>query len=144
MSRWLSILEAFELKDVWGVRELATHVRLAPSVVHRILHEMDTLGIVAAAGRPGQFRVGPELTRLAVLVANRLDVRQMAQPILDEAASQIDETVILALYSPNSTAVLGSSSGRARAPNQVYLGESSPLEWTSSGSERACDPRLPA
>jgi DNA-binding IclR family transcriptional regulator len=100
MDRWLAILEAFENQDTWGVRELAAHAGLAPSVVHRVLHDMDALGLVSSGARKGQFRVGPELARLAVLVSDRLDVRRMARPALEEAARLIDETVILALYSP--------------------------------------------
>lgn len=100
MDRWLAILVAFEDQDAWGVRELAAHAGLAPSVVHRVLHDMDALGLVSPGARKGQFRVGPELARLAVLVSDRLDVRRMARPALEQAARLIDETVILALYSP--------------------------------------------
>ena len=100
MDRWLAILVAFEDQDDWGVRELAAHTGLAPSVVHRVLHGMEALGLVSPGTRKGQFRVGAELARLAVLVSDRLDVRRMARPALEQAASLTDETVILALYSP--------------------------------------------
>jgi DNA-binding IclR family transcriptional regulator len=36
---------------------------------------------------------------LALLIADRLDVRRIARPILESTAATIDETVILALYS---------------------------------------------
>lgn len=100
-ERWLALLVAYEEQDVWGVRELAAHTSLAPSVVHRILHEMEALGLLSSGTQKGQFRVGPELARLAVLISDRLDVRRMAKPALEHAASLIDETVILALYSPS-------------------------------------------
>jgi DNA-binding IclR family transcriptional regulator len=45
--------------------------------------------------------LGPELVRLAVLLADRLDVRLVARPILESAMRQIDETVILGLYAPS-------------------------------------------
>ena len=101
MKRWLAVLVAFEDNDSWGVRELAAHTGLPSSVAHRILHDMEALGLVSPGDRKGRFRVGPELARLAVLVADRLDVRRLARPTLEHGAELIDETVILALYSPS-------------------------------------------
>ena len=101
MERWVAVLDAFTTRDEWGVRELAGAVGLSPTATHRMLHEMARTGLLASAVGRGQFRVGPELTRLAVLTAHRLDVRRVARPILEATADAIDETVILALYSPS-------------------------------------------
>jgi DNA-binding IclR family transcriptional regulator len=101
MERWTAVLDAFTTRDEWGVRDLATAVGLSPTATHRMLHEMARTGLLAPAIGRGQFRVGPELTRLAVLTADRLDVRRVARPILEATAAAIDETVILALYSPS-------------------------------------------
>jgi IclR family acetate operon transcriptional repressor len=99
MARWLAILEAFLDRDEWGVRELAAFAGLSPSVTHRILHEMARHGLLVAAQVRGQFRVGPELNRIAVLLADRLDVTRIGGPILKATAEDIGETVVLALYS---------------------------------------------
>jgi len=101
MERWTAVLDAFTTRDEWGVRDLASTVGLSPTATHRMLHEMARTGLLAPAVGRGQFRIGPELTRLAVLTADRLDVRRVARPILDATAAAIDETVILALYSPS-------------------------------------------
>ncbi len=101
MERWIAVLDAFTTRDEWGVRELAGAVGLSPTATHRMLHEMARTGLLAPAVGRGQFRVGPELARLAVLTADRLDVRRVARPILEATAEAIDETVILALYSPS-------------------------------------------
>ena len=69
------------------------------SATHRILHEMSRTGLLASAGVRGRFRIGPELWRLSVLIAERLDVRRIARPILEATVDAIGETVILALYS---------------------------------------------
>ncbi len=101
MERWIAVLDAFTTRDEWGVRELAGAVGLSPTATHRMLHEMARTGLLAPDVGRGQFRVGPELARLAVLTADRLDVRRVARPILEATANAIDETVILALYSPS-------------------------------------------
>ncbi len=100
MARWLAVTEAFAEREVWGVRELAARTGLPRSSVHRVLHEMERHGLLAGADSRGQFRVGHALARLSVLIAERLDVRTVARPIMEAAAAAIAETVILALYSP--------------------------------------------
>jgi IclR family acetate operon transcriptional repressor len=100
MARWAKVLEAFTKQDRWGVRELATALSVAPSVSHRILHEMNRLGLVVPAQEEGKFRVGPELARIAVLTSRRSNnVASIARPVLQAAAGAIGETVILLQYS---------------------------------------------
>lgn len=101
MARWSQVLDAFTERDVWGVRELATHIGLPRSAVHRMLHEMARLDLLTEAEAPGRFRLGPALTRLATLLAERVDIRRVARPFMEAAAAELDETLVLALYSPS-------------------------------------------
>jgi DNA-binding IclR family transcriptional regulator len=100
MARWLAVLEAFGERDEWGVRDLAAHLGIPRSAVHRLLHEMARLGILAPVPSPGRFRMGPSLARLSVLLADRLDVRTVARPVMEAAAHELDETLVLALHAP--------------------------------------------
>lgn len=100
MARWLLVLEAFGVRDEWGVRDLAAHTGLPRSAVHRVLHEMARLGLLADASSRGRFRVGATLTRLALLLGERLDVRVVARPMMEVAAQALDETLVLALHDP--------------------------------------------
>jgi DNA-binding IclR family transcriptional regulator len=100
MARWLKVIGAFVERDEWGVRELAGSIELPRSAVHRILHDMVRLGLLAPATRRGQFRPGHELARLAVLLADRVDVRRVGRPVLEAAMGETGETAILALYAP--------------------------------------------
>ena len=100
MARWLKVLGAFVERDEWGVRELAGSIDLPRSAVHRILHDMARLGLLAPASQRGQFRPGHELARLAVLLADRVDVRRLGRPVLEATMGETGETAILALYAP--------------------------------------------
>jgi DNA-binding IclR family transcriptional regulator len=100
MARWLKVLGAFVERDEWGVRELAGSIDLPRSAVHRILHDMARLGLLAPASHRGQFRPGHELARLAVLLADRVDVRRLGRPVLEATMGETGETTILALYAP--------------------------------------------
>jgi IclR family transcriptional regulator, acetate operon repressor len=100
MARWVRILEAFAAQGEWGVRDVARWAGIPRSAAHRILHEMAGLGLLASADTPGRFRVGPDLARIGVLVAEHLDVRRVGRPILERTSAMIGETVVLALYDP--------------------------------------------
>lgn len=100
MARWMLVIEAFTRQDAWGVRELAADLGLSPSVTHRILHDLERLGMASPAGAPGRFRVGPRLARASTLIAGRLDLVRLARPIIEAASASLGETVILAQYDP--------------------------------------------
>jgi IclR family transcriptional regulator, acetate operon repressor len=100
MARWVHVLEAFAAHGEWGVRDLARSTGIPRSAAHRILHDMASLRLLAPADEPGRFRVGPDLARIGLLVAEHLDVRTVGRPILERAAVEIEETVVLALYDP--------------------------------------------
>jgi DNA-binding IclR family transcriptional regulator len=136
MARWLKVLGAFVERDEWGVRELAGAIDLPRSVVHRILHDMVRLGLLAPAGTRGQFRPGHELARLAVLLADRVDVRRVGRPVLEAAMGQTGETAILALYAPSRRqfwAVDAAESGQAIRYIWESLREWGDLHVGSSG-----------
>ncbi len=100
MTRWVQVLEAFADQGEWGVRDLARATAIPRSAAHRILHDMAGLGLLSPADEPGRFRVGPDLARIGLLVAEHLDVRRVGRPILESASAAIGETVVLALYDP--------------------------------------------
>ena len=135
MARWVTVLEAFLDRETWGVRELASFTGMSSSATHRVLHEMARLGLLVEGADRGQFGVGPELNRIAVLLADRLDVTRVGRPILTATAEDIGETVVLALYSPTrrkfwavdaaeSTHAIGYIWGALRDWSDLHLGAS--------------------
>ncbi len=100
MARWVLVLEAFAQEGEWGVRDLARSTGIPRSAAHRILHEMAVLGLLAPADEPGRFRVGADLARIGLQVAEHLDIRRIGRAILERASAAIGETVVLAVYDP--------------------------------------------
>ena len=136
MARWLKVLAAFVDRDEWGVRELAASIDLPRSAVHRILHDMVALGLLANTSNRGQFRAGHELARLAVLLADRVDVRRVGRPVLEAMMDATGETAILALYAPSRRqfwAVDAAESGQAIRYIWESLREWGDLHVGSSG-----------
>lgn len=101
VGRWFEILDAFVWRDEWGARKLAAELGLPKTSVHRILREMSSTGVLAFDTRTQTFRIGPVLTRLSVLLSDRIDVTKVAHPILESTAAQTGETVMFGLYAPS-------------------------------------------
>jgi DNA-binding IclR family transcriptional regulator len=100
MARWVRVLEAFAESGEWGIRDLARATDIPRSAAHRILHDMAALGLLAPADEPGRFRVGADLARIGLLVAEHLDIRRVGRPFLERASAAIGETVVIAIYDP--------------------------------------------
>ena len=100
MARWVRVLEAFAESGEWGIRDLARATDIPRSAAHRILHDMAALGLLAPADEPGRFRVGADLARIGLLVAEHLDIRREGRPFLERASAAIGETVVIAVYDP--------------------------------------------
>ena len=100
MSRWVTVLDAFAEHGEWGVRDLARSTGIPRSAIHRIVHDMTSRGLLTE--QPGgRFGIGPDLARIGILVAARVDVRRIGRPILERVAAELGETVVLALYDPS-------------------------------------------
>ncbi len=100
MARWVRVLEAFADSGEWGIRDLARATDIPRSAAHRILHDMAALGLLAPADEAGRFRVGADLARIGLLVAEHLDIRREGRPFLERASAAIGETVVIAVYDP--------------------------------------------
>ena len=100
MARWVRVLEAFADSGEWGIRDLARATDIPRSAAHRILHDMAAHGLLAPADEPGRFRVGADLARIGLLVAEHLDIRREGRPFLEHASAAIGETVVIAVYDP--------------------------------------------
>ena len=101
MARWVRVLEAFAESGEWGIRDLARATDIPRSAAHRILHDMAALGLLASADEPGRFRVGADLARIGLRVAEHLDIRRVGRPFIERASAAIGETVVIAVYDPH-------------------------------------------
>ena len=100
MSRWVLVLDAFAEQGEWGVRDLSRATGIPRSAIHRIVHDMSDRGLLAEDGG-GRFGIGPDLARIGILIAGHLDIRRVGRTILERAAAELGETVVLALYDPS-------------------------------------------
>ncbi|WP_411502399.1 IclR family transcriptional regulator [Brevibacillus centrosporus] len=95
-DRILKILECFTLdKPEWGVSELSEHLQVYKSVTHRALVTLENRGFVKQNPVNQKYALGIKLFELGMIVANQMNLRSIAKPIMEELCEQTNETVML-------------------------------------------------
>lgn len=95
VARASEILKAFIKADSWGPTELAQHVGLHKSVVHRLLVTLAGSGVLTRNAVTGQYSLGAVIAQLRPRGGFSGAVKQIARPYLQRLASASGETVCL-------------------------------------------------
>lgn len=93
VARAASILKAFVSIDSWGPTELAQHVGLHKSVVHRLLVTLSGSGVLTRNADTGQYSLGPVIAQLQPRGGFNGAIKQIARPYLQRLAAASGETV---------------------------------------------------
>ena len=81
----------------YGVRELAGRLGVSASTAHRLLTDLEGLGMVTRAPA-GSYRLGLEFLRLAWTASSRFPLRDAASDVLAELAARSGESSFFGLY----------------------------------------------
>ncbi len=134
VQRAAAILRCFTTTDAeQGVTALSQQLGLHKSTVSRLLSTLQQEGFVEQNPETGKYHLGMTLVTLAGIVLDRLDLRELAQPYLNELAERTQETVNLAILSEHECMnIAGAPSPR---PIQYVgrIGRRTPLHCTSAG-----------
>jgi DNA-binding IclR family transcriptional regulator len=116
-----------------GLKQVAQYTGLHPSTAHRILSAMAGDRIVDRI-EPGSYRLGMRLLELGNLVKMRINVREMALPVMRELHAQIGETVNLSVrHDDEIVYVERTSSGRSAMRVVHVIGARAALHITAAG-----------
>ena len=131
MMRLLDVLA--QHTEPLGLKQVAQHTGLHPSTAHRILSAMTSDRLVDRV-EPGSYRLGMRLLELGNLVKSRINVREMALPVMRELHSQIGETVNLSVrHDDEIVYVERTSSGRWAMRVVHVVGTRAALHITAAG-----------
>jgi DNA-binding IclR family transcriptional regulator len=111
--------------------EVARRVELSRSTVHRILVALEAEGLVAVAGGPGRYRLGPELTRLAAF--ERGELRFAVRPFLEQLSLDVGETVDLAVLIQDRVSFIDQVAAPHRLRAVSTVGATFPAHCTANG-----------
>ena len=116
-----------------GLKQVAQYTGLHPSTAHRILSAMAADRIVDRVD-PGSYRLGMRLLELGNLVKSRINVREMALPVMRELHAHTGETVNLSVrHDDEIVYVERTSSGRSAMRVVHVIGARAPLHITAAG-----------
>jgi len=116
-----------------GLKQVAQYTGLHPSTAHRILSAMAADRLVDRV-EPGSYRLGMRLLELGNLVKSRINVREMALPVMRELHAQLGETVNLSVrHEDEIVYVERTSSGRSAMRVVHVIGTRAALHITAAG-----------
>jgi DNA-binding IclR family transcriptional regulator len=91
----LALLQLVGEHQALRVSEAADLLGVARSTAHRLLAALRRRGFVTQDRPNGAYRPGPTLYQIGINAANRIDVRQVARPVLEQVRDATRETVSL-------------------------------------------------
>ena len=87
LARGLEVLACFRQGDVaLGNQELSKRCRLAKSTISRLTHTLTALGYLVYVEESAKYRLGTAALSLGSTMLARLDIRKLAQPLMQELA----------------------------------------------------------
>lgn len=99
VARTVRMLQALvQAEDHVTVAGLSTQLGLPSSTVHRLLQLLREEGFVATNGGSRQYQAGPELLRIAALLASKQSLATVSRPILERLVAACGETFLLGTY----------------------------------------------
>lgn len=96
LARGLDVLSCFRSGDTaLGNQEIAKRCKLAKSTVSRLTYTLTKRGYLIQVEESGKYRLGMATLALGSYMLARLDVRQLARPLMQELAEFAKATVSL-------------------------------------------------
>ncbi len=98
VDRALAVLHAFSAEaPLLSVLDLQARTGLARPTLYRLLQALEARGLVRAEGEPRRFALGAGVMTLAQVWLSGLDIRRLAQPLLERLRDTTGETAALFL-----------------------------------------------
>lgn len=136
VERTINILEELaKHQKGCGVTTLANEVGLHKSTVHRLLGTLMARGYVEKDIETDNYRLGIKLLLLSSAVLERMDVRNIARPYIQELSKQTNENIHLAILDGDEAVYIDKV--ESPRPNSIRLhsqiGKRIPLHCTAVG-----------
>jgi DNA-binding IclR family transcriptional regulator len=116
-----------------GLGELTQASGLDKSGVYRLMRALEAKGFIGREANGRRYVPGSGLVALAAIVMDRLEIRQIAKPILERISAATTETVTLHVRHQRQRVCIEVIEGRHSVRRVVPLGETLPLYTGLSG-----------
>ena len=143
VERAVALLEALAAAGApQGTNELARRTEINASTVSRVLATLLDAGFVEREPGGQRWQLGLRLVHLGNAALARLDLRDLARPLLEQLVRETGETATLSL--PPRARASPSTSCRARTASRAAPRSGAPRSRTRRRSASSCSPTRPA
>jgi DNA-binding IclR family transcriptional regulator len=133
VDRALTILELLARHGELGVTELAAGLGVHKSTAFRLVSVLEQHQLVEQFSERGKYRLGFGIVRLAGATTARMDLAEEARPLCRQLATELNETVNIAVLDTGAAINIAQEQGTATVTAQNWIGRRTPLHATSSG-----------
>jgi DNA-binding IclR family transcriptional regulator len=133
VDRALSVLEHLARQGEAGVSEVAAALEIHKSTAFRLLGALEARGYVEQTRERGKYSLGFGVVRLASAVSGQLDVTRQAGPVCDRLATEIGETMNVAVLEEHYAVHVSQRFGPSAVTTHNWVGQLTPLHATASG-----------
>lgn len=122
----------FTESDALGVTEIAHRVGLSKSVVHRMLSSFRAQGFLETGDESHRYRLGPSTLYLGLAYIDRIDVRNLARPVIEDLSAKTNETSTISIRTGFSRVYIDQVTPERDVKMVVQLGKPWPLHAGAS------------
>ena len=134
VERALTVLEILaDANEPLGVNEIARRLDVSASSASRLLGTLAAHGLVEKVPATGRFRLGVRLLQLGTHVLQRLDVRALARPLLEQVERATGETATLSLPAAGEGVTVDHVPSRRSVRSAALVGRPSVAHATAVG-----------
>ncbi|MGV9711843.1 IclR family transcriptional regulator [Gordonia sp. NPDC003424] len=133
VDRALQVLEILARLGEAGVTEVAAEIGVHKSTASRLLAALEEREMVEQTQDRGKYKLGFGILRLANAVSGGLDVTRQGREIAQRLATEVGETVNIAVLRSHYAVNLDQARGPSAIGAHDWVGELTPLHATSSG-----------
>lgn len=126
----LKLLELFnEDVEELSLKEIADEGNIPKPTAYRLLSALEYSGYIARTNgaQGGKYQLGLKLLELGNLVANRLEVREVALPLMQQLAKEINEVIHLVIVNQNKATYIEKVESSRALRLYTKIGKSVPL-----------------
>ncbi len=133
VDRAIAILEILAQRGESGVTQIAADLAVHKSTASRLMSSLLAHGLVEQVSDRGRYRLGLGLVRLAGSVTSSLDVVSGSRAVTRALATQVGETVNIAVLDNNRVLYVDQVMGPSMVSMRSWLGQSVPTHCTATG-----------
>jgi len=132
VARALAVMDELAAAGELGTNELARRTGVNASTVSRVLATLAGRGYVDQTPS-GRYRLGIRLVQLGNAVVDRLDVRELAQPVLRELVDAVGETATLSIPGEHEAVTVDFARSTSSVQSVAQVGRPSVAHATATG-----------